>query len=173
MNGRCGASIGTGRGSSCTRMNILDVFLAYEADFEKTFVDDRWSRLERYFTEDAVYETYGTAGRRTEGRTAIFRRLRAELDAFDRRCAWRKVRTTGGPEVDGNRILRNWVATFHIDGAADLMIEGSERLTFEGDRIAVLEEEPSETAERHLLTWMKLNPQVFARPNERVPIAAS
>jgi hypothetical protein len=25
-----------------------------------------------------------------------------------------------------------------------------------------MEEEPSETAERHLLAWMKLNPQVFA-----------
>jgi len=53
------------------------------------------------------------------------------------------------------------VVTFHIDGAADLMIEGSERITFEDGRIVLLEEEPSETAERHLLAWMKMNPQVF------------
>ncbi len=143
-------------------MDLVELFRAYEADFEKTVADDRWSRLERYFTEDAVYETYGRAGRRTEGRAAIFERLRRELDAFDRRCTWRRVRTIGKIEVDGNRVLRNWCVTFHIDGAADLLIEGSERLTYEGDRIAMLEEEPSETAERHLIAWMKLNPQVFA-----------
>lgn len=142
-------------------MNLLDLFQAYQADFEKTVHDDRWSRLERYFAEDAVYETYGDAGRRTEGRAAIFRRMKRELDAFDRRCKWRRITTTGGPEVDGNRVLRNWLVTFHIDGAADLMIEGSERITYEGDRIVLLEEEPSETAERHLLMWMKMNPHVF------------
>lgn len=148
-------------------MNLLDIFRAYEADFEKTVADDRWSRLEQYFTEDAVYETYGNLGCRTEGRDKIFERLRRELDAFDRRCKWRRVTTVGGLEVDENRVLRNWVVTFHIDGAADLMIEGSERITFDGNRISILEEEPSETAERHLLAWMKLNPQVFSRTLER------
>jgi len=148
-------------------MNLLELFRAYETDFEKTVADDRWSRLEPYFTENAVYETYGSMGHRTEGRAAIFRRLRRELDAFDRRCKWRRVTTVGPVEVDENRVLRNWVVTFHIDGAADLMIEGSERITFDGERIAVLEEEPSETAERHLLAWMKLNPQVFSRAVER------
>lgn len=142
-------------------MNLLELFEAYEADFEKTVADDRWSRLERYFAEDAVYETYGTAGRRTEGRAAIFKRLRLELDAFDRRCQWRRVRNVGAVEVDENRVLRNWIVTFHIDGAADLMIEGSERLTYEGDKIVLLEEEPSDTAERHLLAWMEMNQQVF------------
>ncbi|MFN2425458.1 MAG: hypothetical protein ABR587_03315 [Candidatus Binatia bacterium] len=152
-------------------MNLIERFLAYEADFEKTVADDRWSRLEPYFTEDAVYETYGSTGRRTQGRDKIFARLRRELDAFDRRCKWRRVTTVGALEVDENRVLRNWVVTFHIDGAADLMIEGSERVTFSGNRIAVLEEEPSETAERHLLAWMKLNPQVFA-PLERTTATA-
>jgi hypothetical protein len=142
-------------------MDLLELFREYQADFEKTVADDRWSRLERYFAEDAVYETYGDAGRRTEGRAAIFRRMKRELDAFDRRCQWRRLSNMGGPEVDGNRVLRNWLVTFHIDGAADLMIEGSERITFENGRIVLLEEEPSETAERHLLAWMKMNPQVF------------
>lgn len=142
-------------------MDLLELFREYQADFEKTVADDRWSRLERYFAEDAVYETYGDAGRRTEGRAAIFRRMKRELDAFDRRCKWRRISNVGGPEVDDNRVLRNWVVTFHIDGAADLMIEGSERITFENGRIVLLEEEPSETAERHLLAWMKMNPQVF------------
>jgi hypothetical protein len=154
-------------------MSVLELFLAYEADFEKTIADDRWSRLERYFTENAVYQTYGKHGRRTRGRAAIFERLRRELDALDRRCKWRRVVTTSGPEVDENRVLRNWVVTFHIDGAADLMIEGSERVTYDGDRISVLEEEPSETAERHLLAWMKLNPHIFGNKSLGSDIAAS
>jgi hypothetical protein len=143
-------------------MDLREVFQAYSADFEKTVADDRWARLERYFTEDAVYETYGNYGRRTEGRSAVFDRLRRDLDMLDRRCKWRRVTTIGGIQVDENRVLRNWVATFHIDGSTDLMIEGSERITFDGDRIVMLEEEPSENAERHLLAWMKLNPHVFA-----------
>ena len=154
-------------------MNLLQLFTAYEADYEKTIADDRWSRLEKYFTEDAVYQTYGSAGRRTKGRDKIFRRMRGELDSFARRCQTRRVMTTSGPEVDGNRVLRSWVVTFHIDGAADLMVEGSERITFVGDRIAMLEEEPSEMAERHLLAWVKLNPQVFGSVEEPPVVAAT
>jgi hypothetical protein len=52
------------------------------------------------------------------------------------------------------------------------MIEGSERITYEGDRIVMLEEEPSETAERHLLMWMKMNPHVFGSAPE-LPAAVS
>ena len=151
---------------------LLDVFHAYEADLEKTIVDDRWSRLEHYFKEDAVYETYGSMAERTKGRDAIFRRLSRQFDAFDRRCQWRRITNTNGPEVDGNRVLRSWLVTFHIDGAADLMIEGSERITFEGDQIALLEQEPSDTAERHLMAWMELNPQAFGSSSV-TPDAAS
>lgn len=143
-------------------MKLVDRFLAYAADFEKTVSDDRWSRLEPHFTEDAVYETYGEMGRRTEGRAAIFKRLRQELDAFDRRCNSRRIVTTSGPVEDDGRVLRSWVCTFHLDGAADLMIEGSERITYRGERIAMLEEELSEASERRLLTWVQLNPQVFS-----------
>ena len=147
-------------------MDLREVFHAYEADFEKTVADDRWSRLERDFSENAVYQTYGNLGRRTEGRRNVFDRLRRDLDTLDRRCKWRRVTTIGSIQVDENRVLRNWVATFHVDGSTDLMIEGSERITFVGDRIVKLEEEPSENAERHLLAWMKLNPHVFANTLE-------
>jgi hypothetical protein len=147
-------------------MNLLARFLAFSGDFEKTVADDHWSRLEPYFTEDVVYETYGDFGRRTEGRRAVFARLRKDLDAFDRRCQSRRVVTTSGPEVDDNRVLRSWVCTFHLDGAADLMIEGSERVTYDGGRIVMLEEELSEASERRLLAWIQLNPQTFAQVAE-------
>ena len=36
-------------------MTIVERFLAYATDFEKTLADDDWSRLRQYFSEDAVY----------------------------------------------------------------------------------------------------------------------
>ena len=40
-------------------MTNLECFAAYAADFEKTFKDDDWSRLERYFAPDATYQVKG------------------------------------------------------------------------------------------------------------------
>jgi hypothetical protein len=59
-------------------------FRAYAADFERTFRDDDWSRLEQYFTTDAVYST-PTNGLRAEGRPAVLATLRAAISGFDRR----------------------------------------------------------------------------------------
>src|SRR6185369_3077312 len=37
-------------------MGPMNRFFEYAQDFEKTYVDDDWSRLARYFHPDAVYE---------------------------------------------------------------------------------------------------------------------
>ena len=37
-------------------MSIPDRYQAYAEAFEESYVDDDWSRIEQYFTEDAVYE---------------------------------------------------------------------------------------------------------------------
>jgi len=37
--------------------SLLARFRAYEEDFERTFVDDDWHRLEKYFAANAVYST--------------------------------------------------------------------------------------------------------------------
>ncbi|SVE51237.1 uncharacterized protein METZ01_LOCUS504091, partial [marine metagenome] len=34
----------------------LQVYAEYASAFEETFGDDDWSRLEKYFSEDARYE---------------------------------------------------------------------------------------------------------------------
>ena len=36
-------------------MSIVERFVAYAADFEKTLADDDWSRLSQHFSENAVY----------------------------------------------------------------------------------------------------------------------
>jgi hypothetical protein len=37
----------------------MKVFMDYAAAFEQTYIDDDWSRLTRYFSEDASYEVRG------------------------------------------------------------------------------------------------------------------
>src|SRR5690349_21367083 len=56
------------------RMENLPRFMAYAADFEKTLVDDDWSRLRQYFADDAVYEVKAESfGCKLSGPDAIFK----------------------------------------------------------------------------------------------------
>ena len=48
-------------------------FMEYAAAFEETYKDDDWSRLGRYFTDDAVYEVRSeTFAATLRGPDAIF-----------------------------------------------------------------------------------------------------
>ncbi len=119
-------------------MNLVELYQAYAADFERTFIDDDWSRLERYFTEDATYSTPAN-GLRVSGRETVLAVLRAAVSGFDRRCDTRQLLTTVGPHEQGNEVLREWAATFTLEGAPDLQIGGSERAVFRDNRIEQLE----------------------------------
>jgi len=65
--------------------------------------------------------------------------LRAAVSGFDRRCDSRTLLTTAGPSEQGNQVLREWAATFALEGAPDLQIGGSERAVFRDNRIELLE----------------------------------
>jgi hypothetical protein len=119
-------------------MTLVDRFKEYAKDFELTFADDDWTRLERYFTEDAVYSTPAN-GMRVSGRASALATLRAAISGFDRRCDTRRLATTGGPWEEGDEVSRRWAARFTLGGAPDLEIEGSERAKFRGERIELLE----------------------------------
>jgi hypothetical protein len=86
-------------------MGTTDTFLGYAQDFEKTYADDDWSRLERYFAPDAVYEVRNVPfGCRLVGPQAIFRGIKKSLDGFDRRMDERTVAVVDGPYVEGERV---------------------------------------------------------------------
>jgi hypothetical protein len=86
-------------------MDVLQRFAAYAADFEKTFRDDDWTRLEPYFAEEAVYTIEGVPfACEVRGREAIFRAIKKSLDGFDRRMDKREIGPGGAPEVEGRRI---------------------------------------------------------------------
>jgi len=71
-------------------MTNLECFGAYAADFEQTYKDDDWSRLDRYFAPDATYQVKGDPfTTNLKGREAIFKGIKKSLDGFDRRFVTR------------------------------------------------------------------------------------
>ena len=96
-------------------MSIQDHYQAYASAFEESFVDDDWSRLEPYFTEDAVYEGDPDA----RGREAVLAKLKAGVDGFDHKMDKRSP-SFQSPTVEGNTLKLNWTITYQKSG--DLLI---------------------------------------------------
>ena len=118
-------------------MNPLQRFIEFAAAFEKAYVDDDWTRLEPFLTDDAVYEVTGGAplGGRWEGRDAVLTQLKASVDALDRRFDERKTELLGAPIAEGEAVTFEWRGTYTLAGKPDLVFGGTERVEFEGDRI--------------------------------------
>lgn len=130
-------------------MSIVDRYRAYANAFEESYADDDWSRLEAYFTEDAVYEGDPDA----RGRDAVLAKLRGGVDNFDRRMDSRTP-DFQTPTVDGNTLTMNWTVRYTKAGAPDLAISGVETAVFEGDRIALLRDTFDPEAEKGMGQWM-------------------
>ena len=130
-------------------MPILDRFLAYADDFERSFVDDDWRRLAQYFTPGAIYEGEPAA----RGRDAVLAKLKSGVDALDRRMDTRKP-DFARPTVDGNTLRMRWSVTYTKRGLPDLVISGVEIAEFDGDRIALLRDELDPHAQKAMGEWM-------------------
>lgn len=130
-------------------MSILDRYQAYADAFEESYVDDDWSRIEQYFTEDAVYEGDPEA----VGRDAVLAKLKGGVDAFDRQMDTRTP-DFQTPSVDGNTLVMNWTVSYQKAGVPDLTISGRETAVFEGDRIARLRDDLDAAAEAAMGEWM-------------------
>ncbi len=117
-------------------MSNLSRFLAYAAAFEQTYLDDDWSRLAPFFTEDAVYEVTGLGKPYLlRGRDEIFRGMRRSLDGFDRRLDGREIVPSAPPsEVDG-RVNLTGVVRYRRAGAPDGELAATIVAVFDGDRI--------------------------------------
>ncbi|MBI3300796.1 MAG: nuclear transport factor 2 family protein [Deltaproteobacteria bacterium] len=123
-------------------MGMIDRYLAYAAAFEEAYASDDWSKLEPFFTEDAVYEFIAPApfGGKYEGRAAVLTQFKNSVNGLDRRFDSRAVEALEGPlEKDGGVWMR-WAATYTLAGAPDCRMEGEERAMFSGDRIRRLED---------------------------------
>ena len=130
-------------------MSILDRYQAYAAAFEESYEDDDWSRIEPFFTEDAVYEGDPDA----RGRDAVIAKLKNGVDNFDRRMDSRTP-DFEPPTVEGDTLTMKWKVTYTKAALPDLVISGTEVAVFEGDRIAHLRDVFDPEAQKALEQWM-------------------
>ena len=130
-------------------MSILDRYQAYAAAFEESLADDDWSRIEPFFTEQAVYEGDPDA----RGRDAVLAKLKGGVDAFDRRMDSRTP-DFQTPTVQGDTLTMSWKVTYTKAGLPDLAISGVETAVFEGDRISLLRDEFDPEAQKAMGEWM-------------------
>jgi hypothetical protein len=92
-------------------MSIIERFVAYAADFEKTLADDDWSRLGQYFSKDAVYRVESDLfGCELTGPDRIFAGMKKSLDGFDRNFPEREIAMTKGPDVEGDEMRVSWTS---------------------------------------------------------------
>ncbi len=131
-------------------MSILDRYRAYADSFEESYVDDDWSRIEPYFTENAVYEGEPEDAR---GREAVLAKLKNGVDNFDRRMDSRSP-DFQTPTVEGDTLTMKWTVTSTKAGLPDLVIAGVETAVFEGDRIALLRDTFDPAAQKRFEQWM-------------------
>ncbi len=118
-------------------------FAEYAVAFQETFADDDWSRPETYFTEDAIYAVTGGPpfGGRWEGREQLLQQLCQSVNEVDRTFDKRCLELLGTPTIGEDSVKVRWRVTYTKAGDPDVVAEGTERATFEGDRIRLLEDE--------------------------------
>jgi hypothetical protein len=118
-------------------------FAAYAAEFEKAFDSDDWTRLEPFFSKDAVYEIGlpMLGAERCEGRAALLEWFPDVLNRFDRRFESRELALLDGPkELDGGDVWIRGSATYRAEGIPDLVLILEETVRFEGEQIVHLED---------------------------------
>ena len=137
-------------------MDPLQRFGAYAADFEKTFEDDDWARLERYFAEDATYTITGTPfDCEVRGRDAIFRAIKKSIDGFDRRFDKREIVPDGPPVVDGNRVTFSGTGHYQKEGVDELTIQLSETVELDETGRIVSMEDVYPEGQDEMLDWLE------------------
>jgi imidazolonepropionase-like amidohydrolase len=145
----CGFAYAARGGRQGDEMSILDRYQAYADAFEETFLDDDWSRIAPFFSEDAVYEGEPEA----RGRDALLAKLKNGVDAFDRRMDSRTP-AFDTPSVSGDTLSMKWRVTYTKAGAPDLEISGVETAVFRGDQIALLRDDFDPEAQKTMGEWM-------------------
>src|SRR5262245_48935212 len=137
-------------------MEILQSFMAYASDFERTFVDDDWTRLRQYFAPEAVYEVKAPSfGCRLVGPQAIFAGIKKSLDGFDRRFAQRDMEVTSGPDVAGEEIRIAWKVVYRRDGVPPFVLRGESTARYADGRIVYLADSYGPDVEAEFAAWQR------------------
>lgn len=139
-------------------MSTMETFLAYANDFEKTYKDDDWTRLRKYFADDAVYEVKAQSfGCRLQGPDAIFQGIKKSLDGFDRRFESRALQITSAPEVDGDEIRIGWEVSYTLRDLPPYLLSGRSMARLQEGKIVYLSDAYEPSVEAAAQAWQQAN----------------
>jgi hypothetical protein len=118
-------------------MGTIDRYVAYATAFEEAYASDDWSKLESFFTEDAVYEFIAPApfGGKYEGRAAVLAQFKNSVNGLDRRFDSRAIEVLEGPSEKDGAVWVRWAGIYTLASTPNCRMEGEERAVFAGDRI--------------------------------------
>jgi hypothetical protein len=139
-------------------MEILQSFLAYAGDFEKTLADDDWTRLRPHFADGAVYEVKAQSfGCRLVGPEAIFAGMKKSLDGFDRKFDGRDLEVTEGPQVEGDELRAGWKVVYRKAGLEPYELRGRSVARYRDGRIVYLEDSYDADVDAGFAAWQSRN----------------
>jgi len=147
-------------------MTAEECVMTYAAAFEQTYRDDDWSRLERFFAEDARYEVRGGPMACTiEDRDAIFRGIKKSLDGLDRRSDERRITLLSGPETrrdaDGDCVTLGWEVGYDFPGLPPVKFRGETAATVVDDRIVLLVDSYADADADAIAAWLDAHGEGF------------
>ncbi|MFT5039370.1 MAG: hypothetical protein ACI8TX_000318 [Hyphomicrobiaceae bacterium] len=137
-------------------MSTLNLFLAYADDFEKTFLDDDWSRLTRHFAPDAVYEIVSDSMPAVlQGPEAIFTGMKKSLDGFDRVFDTRTIEIVGEPKVEGTHMAVGWKVSYAKGDLPVFVLRGASEVDYKDDLIVRLCDRYDDKVSGEVLAWQE------------------
>jgi hypothetical protein len=129
-------------------------FVDQVLDFELAYDDNDWSRMDRHFAPDAVYEVRNIAfACRLQGRDFIMNGFRRSLDGFDRRLAKRTIYLTSLPREKGDTLDVDWCFLYRKPGCPPLALRGHSTAKYRGDMIVHLVDAYPDGMDEEVARW--------------------
>ena len=143
-------------------MDPLQRFGEYAAEFEKTYKDDDWTRLEGFFDPAVSYVVSGsTFDCELRGREAVLSGIKKALDGFDRRFDIREVEPNGEPVVERERIVFSAKLRYVKQGLDPLLFTLAETAEYnEAGHITLLRDD-FDPGQDHVEQWLTQNAAAF------------
>ncbi|MCH9651488.1 MAG: hypothetical protein K0U98_24895 [Deltaproteobacteria bacterium] len=138
-------------------MELIRNFFRYAKDFEKTYKDDDWSRLEPYLSLHAIYRVENVPfACEIEGRQAILTAIRRSCDGFDRKGT-RQVGLLKEPREEASRVILYGFVEYSFPEKATLRLNAQTVAEYEEGSIRSLVDTYDEGSAEICKAWFRQN----------------
>ena len=134
-------------------MSNLERFAEFAEAFEETLLDDDWTRLEQYFSPDAVY--LPGDGNEAVGQKSVLQTLRDSVNSLDRKFDSREFVEEPRLSEAGDTVTFANAVKYAKRGLPNLTISGIETATFADGAIERMEDIIDESAAVAMADWLE------------------